>query len=321
LKATWKYLIICSVGIALALLGTVFLFAASQHGLNEGSLIIGDLILQADKLNQPYLKIGFILCLLGYGTKAGIFPLHSWLPDAHSEAPAPASALLSGALLNGALFAIWRITQIIMASHQHAQIMQMILGMGALTVMAAALFLIRQHGFKRMWAYSSVENVGIMLMAIGLGSPALFFLQALNHSIVKVALFLLSGNIVEAAGTKRLYNLHGILKSCPTWGCLLALATFAITGAPPFGTFLSKVSILSVLADRGSWIFASVLVLGSALAFVAISVHIGRVLLGSPKASFAPFEVLQTSLIPILLLCCSVILGVMVYPSYWNFLQ
>jgi hydrogenase-4 component F len=321
LEATWKYLIICSVGIALALLGTVFIFAASQHGLTEGSLIIGDLILQADKLNQPYLKIGFILCLLGYGTKAGMFPLHSWLPDAHSEAPAPASALLSGALLNGALFAIWRITQIVMASHQHAQIMQMILGMGSLTVMAAALFLIRQHGFKRMWAYSSIENVGIMLMAIGLGSPALFFLQALNHSVVKVALFLLSGNIVEAAGTKKLYNLHGILKSCPTWGCLLALATFAITGAPPFGTFLSKVSILSVLADRGSWIFASVLVIGSALAFVAISVHIGRVLLGSPKASFAPFEVVQTSVVPILLLCCSLILGVMVYPSYWNFLQ
>jgi hydrogenase-4 component F len=322
LEATWKYLIICSVGIALALLGTVFLFASSQHGhLTQGTLIISDLVAQADKLNHPFLKIGFILCLLGYGTKAGIFPLHSWLPDAHSEAPAPASALLSGALLNGALFSIWRITTIVMASPQHEQIMQIILGMGALTVFAAALFLIRQHGFKRMWAYSSVENVGIMLVAIGLGSSALFFLQALNHSIVKVALFLISGNIVEAGGTTRLANLHGILKSCPMWGCLLALATFAITGAPPFGTFLSKVSILAVLADRGSWILAAVLVTGTSLAFVSISVHIGRVLLGSPKASFSPFEVLQTSLVPILLLCCSVILGVMVYPSYWNFLQ
>ncbi len=172
-----------------------------------------------------------------------------------------------------------------------------------------------------MWAYSSIENVGIMLIAIGLGSPALFFLQALNHSIVKVALFLLSGNIVEAAGTKRLYSLHGILKSCPAWGCLLALGTFAITGAPPFGTFLSKVSILAVLAERGSWILALTLICGSALAFVSISVHIGRVLLGSPKADFASFELFQTSIVPVLLLCCSVILGIMVYPSYWNFLQ
>ncbi len=322
LEATWKYLIICSVGIALALLGTVFLFASTQHGhLTQGTLIISDSVAQADKLNHPFLKIGFILCLLGYGTKAGIFPLHSWLPDAHSEAPAPASALLSGALLNGALFGIWRITTIVMASPQHGQIMQIILGMGALTVFAAALFLIRQHGFKRMWAYSSVENVGIMLVAIGLGSSALFFLQALNHSIVKVALFLISGNIVEAGGTTRLYSLHGILKSCPTWGCLLALATFAITGAPPFGTFLSKVSILAVLADRGHWILATILVTGTSLAFVSISVHIGRVLLGNPKANFAPFQVLETSVVPILLLCCSVILGVMVYPSYWNFLQ
>ncbi len=106
------------------------MFAASQHGhLSQGTLIISELIAQADKLNPPFLKVGFILCLLGYGTKAGIFPLHSWLPDAHSEAPAPASALLSGALLNGALFGIWRITQIVMASHQHKQIMQIILGM------------------------------------------------------------------------------------------------------------------------------------------------------------------------------------------------
>ena len=176
----------------------------------------------------------YFLCIAGY-----LMPIlkHRRLPR----------RCLSGALLNGALFGIWRITQIVMASGQHEQIMQIILGMGGLTVFAAALFLIRQHGFKRMWAYSSVENVGIMLVAIGLGFASIvFFLQALNHSIAKVALFLLSGNIVEAAGTKRLYSLHGILKACPAWGCLLALATFAITGAPPFGTFLSKVSILAV---------------------------------------------------------------------------
>ncbi len=322
LEATWKYLIICSVGIALALLGTVFLFAASQHGhIGQGTLIISDLIAQGDKLDYPLMRLGFILCLLGYGTKAGIFPLHSWLPDAHSQAPAAASAILSGALLNGALFGIWRITQIAMASHLQHQITEMVVVMGAITVLAAALFLIRQHGFKRMWAYSSVENVGIMLVAIGLGSPALFFLQALNHSIVKVALFLLSGNIVQAAGSSRLYDLHGILKSCPAWGCLLTLGTFAITGAPPFGTFISKIAILATLADRGSWLLVSILLCGTALAFMSISIHVGRVLFGGPKANFVSFKVLQTSLVPMLLLFCSVILGMIIYPCYWGFFK
>ena len=260
LEATWKYLIICSVGIALALLGTVFFFAASQHGhLTEGTLDLTSLMQQAPNLNYPLMRLGFIFCLLGYGTKAGIFPLHSWLPDAHSEAPAPASAILSGALLNTALFGIWRVTQIIIASHGHKLIMQMLLSMGVITVLAAALFLIRQHSIKRIWAYSSVENVGMMMVAIGLGSAPLFLLQAVNHSLVKVSLFLLSGNLVQAGGTKRLFTLHGILKSCPSWGFLLTAATLAITGAPPFGTFLSKLSILAALADRGSWLLVAIL--------------------------------------------------------------
>ncbi len=322
LEATWKYLIICSVGIALALLGTVFFFASSQHGnLTEGTLNISSLVAQAPNLNHPLMRLGFIFCLLGYGTKAGIFPLHSWLPDAHSEAPAPASAVLSGALLNTALFGIWRISQIIMASHYHSLIMQMVLGMGAITVLAASLFLIRQQSLKRMWAYSSIENVGLMLVAIGLGSAPLFLLQAINHSLAKVSLFLLSGNIIQASGSKKLFSLHGILKSCPTWGFLLTLSTFAITGAPPFGTFISKMSILAALADHGNWLLVSILLFATSLAFVAISVHIGRVLFGGAKANFKPFNIFQTSFVPGLLLCCSIAMGLVIYPSFWSFFK
>jgi hydrogenase-4 component F len=322
LEATWKYLIICSVGIALALLGTVFFFAASQHGLfTEGTLNLTSLIAKAASLNYPLMRLGFIFCLLGYGTKAGIFPLHSWLPDAHSEAPAPASAMLSGALLNTALFGIWRISQIVIASHGHSLIMQMLLDVGVVTVLAASLFLIRQHGFKRIWAYSSVENVGIMLVAIGLGSAPLFLLQAINHSLVKVSLFLLSGNIVQASGSKRLFTMHGIIKSCPPWGFLLTLATVAITGAPPFGTFLSKLSILAALADRGNWPVLSVLLFATSLAFIAIGVHVGRVLFGSPKTSFKAFSPIRTSLMPGLLLLCSVIMALVVYPAFWSFIK
>lgn len=322
LEATWKYLVICSVGIALALLGTVFFFAASQHGaMAGGTLNIKLLIDYAQQLDYPLMRLGFIFCLLGYGTKAGIFPLHSWLPDAHSEAPAPASAMLSGALLNCALFSIWRICQIVGASRHENLIGQMVVFLGMVTVIAAALFLIRQHNFKRMWAYSSIENVGIMLVAIGLGSGSLYFLQALNHSLAKVALFLLSGNIVQACGTKRLRYLHGILKVSPLWGCLLALATFAAIGGPPFGSFVSELAILTASADMGNWILATALVIGIAIAFVALSTHVGRILFGGAKAKFFPFATVRASLIPAILVAGSLIMGVIINPHFWMYFK
>ena len=201
LEATWKYFIICSVGIAFALLGTILIFSSSQFG-SAGTLTITELIEKAPLLNVTLFKFGFIFCFLGYGTKAGIFPLHSWLPDAHSEAPAPASAMLSGALLNCALFGIWRLCQIAQSTQHMTLNRDLSIWGGCLTVLAASLFLVRQHGLKRLWAYSSIENVGLMLIAIGLASPNLFLLQAINHSLAKVALFLLSGNIIQATGPK-----------------------------------------------------------------------------------------------------------------------
>ncbi len=179
LEATWKYLIICSVGISFALLGTLFIFASSQHGavVGGGTLEIARLVDVARDLDPKLLRFGFIFCLLGYGTKAGMFPLHSWLPDAHSEAPAPSSALLSGALLNCGLYALWRIGEIVNSSAAHFET-GICLWAGTITVMAASLFLIRQFALKRLLAYSSIENVGMMLVAIGLNSGPLFFFQA-----------------------------------------------------------------------------------------------------------------------------------------------
>ena len=204
LEATWKYLIVCSVGIAFALLGTVLIFASSQHGaLPAGSLNLRELHDHANLLQPRLLQLGYIFCLLGFGTKAGVFPLHSWLPDAHSEAPAPASAMLSGALLNCALFAIYRLTDLVKLTVHHDLATTLPIAWGTITALAAALLLVHQSGIKRLWAYSSIENVGFMLVAIGLGSPALFFLQAVNHSFAKVALFLLSGNIIQNCGTDR----------------------------------------------------------------------------------------------------------------------
>ncbi|MBI2809383.1 MAG: hypothetical protein HYX67_00935 [Candidatus Melainabacteria bacterium] len=318
LEATWKYLMICTVAIAFALLGTVFIFASSQHGaLAEGSLNITELIAHAAQLNFPLLKLGLMFCLIGYGTKAGMFPLHSWMPDAYSEAPAPASAMLSGGLMNCALFALWRVMEIFHASNTHAVIGQIMTYTGAVTIVAASLLLIRQHSFKRMWAYSSIENCGLMMVAIGINAGGLFLLQAINHSIVKVALFLVSGDIIHASGSKKLSHLHGVLNSCPLWGVTLALGTFALTGCPPFGSFISEISLLETMADSQRWILVSLLVTGIAISFVAICVHVGKILFGGPKAKFNPYQPIRASVIPAILICCSIAMGLFVDSNFW----
>ncbi len=319
LEATWKYFIICSVGIAFALLGTILIFASSQFASRDGTLCINELIRLGPQLNLTLFKFGFIFCFLGYGTKAGIFPLHSWLPDAHSEAPAPASAILSGALLNCALFAILRLCQISQASRHLTLSSSLTIWAGSITVVAASVFLVRQHGLKRLWAYSSVENVGLMLVAIGLGSPMLFFLQAANHSLAKVALFLLSGNIIQSTGTKNLKDVRGILALAPSWGILLALAALAVTGVPPFGAFISEWLILTRNIELSYYIPALLVIVGLSLSFVAVSAHVGRVLLGSPMQNVTAFRPVTSSIIPALLICCSFILGLIVAPnSFWG---
>lgn len=316
LEATWKYLIVCSVGIAFALLGTVLIFASSQHGaVAEGSLNIRVLTTHADALQPKLLQLGYIFCLLGYGTKAGVAPLHSWLPDAHSEAPAPASAMLSGALLNCALFAIWRITELLNCTAHHTITSSLPVIWGALTALLASLVLVHQSGLKRLWAYSSIENVGIMMVAIGLGSPILFFLQALNHSIAKVALFLLSGNIIQTTGTKELSKIRGVLKTAPMWGILFSIAAAAVTGAPPFGAFICEWIILSRGADSHNWIAVIMLIIALTVSFIAVSVHVGRILVGTPRQTMLEGHTFASSFIPLVLCVCALLLGVTCLPT------
>lgn len=330
LEATWKYLVVCSLGIAFALLGTVFIFASSQYGVpNGGSLNLRVLSEHAGLLQPKLLQLGYIFCLLGYGTKAGVFPLHGWLPDAHSEAPAPASAMLSGALLNCALFAICRITDLVKTTCHQDLATTMPLIWGCITTVAAALLLVHQSGLKRLWAYSSIENVGIMLVAIGLGSHALFFLQALNHSVAKVALFLLSGNIIQEHGTKDLSKIRGVLKSAPMAGALFAVAAIAVTGTPPFGAFVSEWLMLCESATKDKWPVAIALVLALAISFVAICIHVGKILMGAPKhfpgtseyATALNTNLLARNIVPAILCICALLLGVTSAPQFLvNFL-
>jgi hydrogenase-4 component F len=312
LEATWKYLMICSVGIAFALLGTLFIFASSQHGaVAGGSLSISELVAVGPKLQPQLLRIGFIFCLLGYGTKSGMFPLHSWLPDAHSEAPAPSSALLSGALLNCALYAIYQVSQIVISSQNANWCNHTIVWAGTITVVAASLFLIRQYSLKRLFAYSSIENVGVMLVAIGLNSGSLFFFQALNHSLAKVSLFLLSGNIVQATGKKNISQQFGLMASAPVWGVLIALSAFA---APPFGTFFSEWMILMKAIELKYYLNAALVLGGLSLAFIVILMHVGRVFLGHKNDGMHYFNPLFTSAIPALLVVCSLVIGLISVP-------
>jgi hydrogenase-4 component F len=321
LEATWKYLLLCSVGIAFALFGTVLIFAASQgSGGSElasargGTLALSELMARGRSLDPRLLRLGFIFCLLGYGTKAGIFPLHNWLPDAHSEAPAPSSAMLSGALLNCALVALWRISQVLAAAGQQALVRHLLVPAAAVTVLAASLMLVRQHDLKRMWAYSSVEHVGLLSLAIGIGSGPVFLLHAINHSLVKAALFLLSGSVVYLFGTKSLGKLGGLLRASPAGGALLAAATFAIAGSPPFGTFLSEWLLLRDTLAAGEVAAVLVVLVGLTITFVAIAAHVARVLFGAaPPLAAKPLRP-AWFLAPALLLFVSLSAGLALAP-------
>ena len=322
LEATWKYVIVCSVGIAFGFLGTAMLYAGSQQSgvLADGSLSLTILEHHARQLPPGLVRLGYVFILLGYGTKAGLFPLHNWLPDAHSEAPAPASAILSGALLNCALVALWRVSHLVELAGQGILVRETLLPMACATVIAAGLFLLRQHDFKRLLAYSSMENVGLIAGAIGMGSGSGFVLQALNHSLIKVALFLLAGNLLQQYGTMKIREIRGLLLAQPAQGLLLFLLVAAVAGTPPFGSFLSEWQILSTAADARYAAVAVAIVVALALAFIALALQSAEILFGTPSTSTTPMDTsaikvrASLALVPWTLLAVSLGLGLALSP-------
>lgn len=254
LEAAWKYLLICSVGIALALLGTFFIGIAVSHStVEDKSLVLSNLIQQGSRLNLTWLKAAMLLTLVGYGTKMGLAPLHTWLPDAHSESPSVISALLSGALLNCAFLGILRLVQVCRAAGLEDFYQPLLILFGLLSMGWAAVFILGQADFKRMLAYSSVEHVGILALGIGIGAGAVFgsMLHAVNHSLTKAMLFLAAGNILGAFKTKTISQVSGILERLPLTGILWLAGFLAITGMPPFGLFLSEFAIVKAMIEQG----------------------------------------------------------------------
>jgi hydrogenase-4 component F len=286
LEATWKYLLICSVGIALALLGNFFLaVAATSSGSAPIPLILSSLVQQASQLHPTWLKAAFLLFLVGYGTKMGLAPLHTWLPDAHSEAPSVVSALLSGALLNCAFLGIVRAQQVCAAAGQAAFGQDLLVGFGLLSLAVAAVFILGQTDYKRMLAYSSVEHMGIITLGVGLGGGATFgaLLHAVNHSLTKAMLFLVAGNILAVYQSKSTVDVRGVLRVLPVSGMLWVVGFLAITGSPPFGLFISELTVLKGAFDQGRGGVALVYLVLLAMIFVGMATIVLGMAQGAPK--------------------------------------
>jgi hydrogenase-4 component F len=285
LEATWKYLLICSVGIALALLGNFFLAVASTLGVESHvPLLLDNLINNAATLHTPWLKAAFLFLLVGYGAKMGLAPMHTWLPDAHSEAPSVVSALLSGALLNCAFLGILRIQQVCLAAGLGQFGQELLLGFGLVSMTVAAVFIVRQADFKRMLAYSSVEHMGILALAVGLGGGATFgaMLHAVNHSLTKGMLFLAAGNILAAYKTKTVSEVSGVARALPISGVLWIAGFFAITGSPPFGPFLSELVILRAAIDQHQPLVAAAYLILLGVIFIGMAASVLKMTQGAP---------------------------------------
>jgi hydrogenase-4 component F len=246
-EAAWKYLIINSIGLLVGFFGTLTLLSLAYTGVTDASITWKDLLSRAGTLDPFAVKIAFIFIFVGYGTKAGFVPMHTWLPDAHGKAPAPISALLSGVLLNTAFLAILRFKQVADLSAGQAFTSHLFILFGCISILIMAFTLLFQRNYKRLLAYSSIENMGIMALGFGFGGVGIFgaILHMIYHAIVKSALFFSAGNLLLKYSTTKIKHVSGALAVLPVTAPLFFALMFAITGVPPFGTFLSKFSILS----------------------------------------------------------------------------
>ena len=313
LEATWKYLLVCSVGIALALLGNFLLVVASAAADgSDGTLLVTELVARGGTLRAPWLKAAFAFLLVGYGTKMGLVPMHTWLPDAHSEAPSPVSALLSGALLNCAFLGILRAHSICAAAGLGDFSGGLLVAFGLATVAVAAAFLANAADYKRMLAYSSIEHMGLLALGAGLGGAALYgaLLHAVNHSAVKAGLFLLAGNFLAAYRTKTIARVGGGIRRLPASGLLWLAGLFAIAGSPPFGTFASEFTILKEAFAPGRAAIGVAVLAALAIAFAGMSkAFLGMALGRASDDAPAEREAAATVWPALALLAVSLLLG------------
>ena len=326
MEAAWKYIIVVSAGISLALLGTALLYWGGTFVYGETyQLTWGSLVQAAPRMPPVLLKMGFLLALIGYGTKVGLAPMHTWLPDAHSEGPAPVSAMLSGALLNTAMLGIVRFLAATDAAGQGALPHAALVILGVLSLLVGALFIVRQGQIKRLMAYSSVEHMGVLALGFGFGGPlgiagALYHM--INHSLAKPLLFFGAGNAMHRYHSKRIDDIRGVWQAFPVTGAIWLCGAVAITGAPPFGMFLSEFTILRAgWATPNLWAAIAMLLLLIVI-FVAFLNHFRAMYLadpvGEPVAQAAGPEHALWRAVPMALpLAALLVLGVW-WPPAWT---
>lgn len=286
LEATWKYLLIGSVGIALALLGSFFLAYSCLHEGLPATLMLDDLVKMAPQLSRPWLHAAFVLLLVGYGTKMGLAPMHTWKPDAYGEAPGLVGALLAGGATSCAFLAILRFYQICQAAPEAAFAREILIFMGLLSMAVAAVFMIRQRDFKRMLAYSSVEHMGILVLGVGMGGLALYgaLLHLVTNGVTKGVLFLSAGNIHRAYNSKYTDDVRGAMRRLPMSGALFLAGFLVITGSPPGGPFISEFTILTGAVKTGHYAVAALYLSLLGIIFIGMGTTVLRVVQGIPSA-------------------------------------
>ncbi len=292
LEAAWKYLVLCTVGITFALFGVLLTYYASIHALGEeAGLSWTTLVSHASELDPGLMKLAFVFVLIGFGTKAGFAPLHNWLPDAHSQAPSPVSAVLSGVLLKCGLYGVLRFYLIASGAVGPEFSSRLLLGFGLVSVIVAVPFILVQTDLKRLLAYHSVEHIGLIAVAIGLGGPLGLYaglLHVFNHAMAKALLFFVAGNLSQRYGTTQMSRIRNAIQAMPLTGTLLLLGTFAITGVPPFAIFVTEFGIVGAGFAQGNVAVAVALVIALAIVFAGAFGHALDMALGRPRLRLDP---------------------------------
>ncbi|MBL8690106.1 MAG: hydrogenase 4 subunit F [Rhodospirillaceae bacterium] len=300
LEAAWKYFILGSVGIALALFGTILVYLAAQKAMGPGmdALTWSQLYAEAPNFEPELLNLAFVFLLIGYGTKTGLVPLHAWLPDAHAEGPTPISAVLSGLLLNVALYAIVRFKMLLTANGDALAPGPLLIAMGLASLFTAALMLYRRRDIKRLFAYSSIEHMGVITFAFGMGGPLANFAGLLHmalHSLTKSAIFYAVGLASQARGSQQIDQIKGLTASHPALGWALVAGTVAISGLPPFGLFMSEFLLITSTFPRAP-ILGVLLLLGLLIAFGGLMLRLHGIAFGEADGDRRP---LTGSLLPV----------------------
>jgi len=316
LEAAWKYFILGIVGISLAFFGTILVYLAGQNVLGEGlpAMTWSRLLVAAPHLDAGLLNLAFVFLLVGYGTKVGLAPLHAWLPDAHAEGPTPISAVLSGLLLNVALFALLRFKMLIAAHPGALNPGPVMIVIGLVSLIFAAFMLYQRRDIKRLFAYSSVEHMGLITFAFGMGGPLANFAALLHmvmHSLTKSAIFFAVGHVAQAKGTQKLSDIRGLSVSHPALAIGLTLGVIAISGLPPFGAFMSEFLILTSTFAREP-LLALAVAFGLLVAFGALLLRLQNVLFGKPTIPDYP---VKASSFPLILHLMLVLMAGLYLPS------